>query len=323
MKRRTFIENSSKAAAGLSVLGLASCSGSSSSKKEEQTKIIEAAAPAALFFDISLAQWCFNKAIFSGEMDHLDFAVRAKKEFDISAVEYVNQFFPDKATDKAYLNEMKLRADDNGVTSVLIMVDNEGDLAYTDKAKLDESIEKHYKWVEAAQHLGCHAIRVNSRGDGSFDDAKAAAVDGLGRLTTFAKDYGISVIVEPHGNFSSHGGWLADVMKQVNMPGCGTLPDFGNFCYERNENRECTGQYDIYQATEELMPYAKGVSAKTFVFDENGNEANYDYVKLMTIIKDSGFKGYIGVEYEGHDISPEEGVTLTRDLIKRVGAQIS
>lgn len=269
-------------------------------------------------FEISLAQWCFNKALFSGEMMHLDFAKRAKEEFDISAIEYVNQFFPDRAHDKAYLDEMKLRADDLGVTSVLIMVDNEGDLAYTDKQKLNSSIEKHYKWVDAAKHLGCHAIRVNAKGDGTFEDAKAAAIDGLSRLTEFASKSEISVIVEPHGNYSSHGAWLADVMRQVNMPGCGTLPDFGNFCPKRDENYQCVEQYDVYKATEELMPYAKGVSAKTFDFDHEGNEVNYDYTRLFTIIKESGFSGYVGVEYEGDGLSPEEGIRKTKALLERM-----
>lgn len=308
--RRDFIKHAGLAAGGFALGGstFASC-------------IFEA--PKNSFeFDISLAQWCFNKAIFAGEMSHLDFAKRAKEEFGITAIEYVNQFFPNRANDKAYINEMKMRADDLGVSSVLIMVDNEGDLAYTDKVKLDESIEKHYKWIEAAQQLGCHAIRVNARGDGEFEDAKAAAVDGLGRLTTFAKDFGISVLVEPHGNYSSHGGWLADVMKQVNMAGCGTLPDFGNFCTKKDKERNCLEQYDTYKATAELMPYAKGVSAKTFVFDEHGNEANYDYNRLFTIIKESGFKGYVGVEYEGDGLSPAEGVRLTKALLEKMKKEV-
>ncbi len=273
-------------------------------------------------FDISLAQWCFNKAIFSGAMDHLDFARRAKEEFDISAVEYVNQFFPDKAKDKAYLDEMKKRADDLGVTSVLIMVDNEGDLAATDPERLTESVEKHYKWVEAAKHLGCHSIRVNARGDGSFEESKAAAVDGLGRLSSFAKDFDINVIVEPHGNFSSRGDWLAEVIKQVDLPNCGTLPDFGNFCPKRDENYECLERYDLYKGTAELMPYAKGVSAKTFEFDNNGSEINFDYKKLFTIIKDSGFRGYVGIEYEGKKHSPEEGIRLTKALLEKTKKEL-
>ena len=310
--RREFIKQSGLAAGSLAIGGsLLEACGSATTNT-----------PVGFDFDISLAQWCFNKAIFGGQMSHLDFAKRAKEEFDISAIEYVNQFFPNRAQDKSYLDEMKMRADDLGVASVLIMVDHEGDLAYTDADMLTESIEKHYKWVEAAKHLGCHAIRVNAKGDGSFEEAKAAAVDGLGRLTTFAKDFGISVIVEPHGNYSSHGAWLADVMKQVNMDGCGTLPDFGNHCYEKAEDGSCINQYDVYRATQELMPYAKGVSAKTFDFDENGNEINYDYKKLFTIIKDSGFKGYVGVEYEGDSIPPEEGIRLTKALLERTKKEV-
>ncbi|MFY0625601.1 MAG: TIM barrel protein [Reichenbachiella sp.] len=315
--RRTFIKKTSTAASGLLLGGsmLSACTSSSNSKANKVMPDFD--------FDISLAQWCFNKALFSGEMDHLDFAKRAKNEFDISGIEYVTHFFLDKAQNLDYLKEMKMRADDFGVTSVLIMVDREGDLASTSKVKLDDSIERHYKWVEAAKFLGCHSIRVNAQGDGTFEDSKLAAIDGLSRLTEFANDFEVGVIVEPHGGFSGHGGWLSDVMKQVNMPGCGTLPDFGNFCLKRDEAYNCLEPYNVYQGTKELMPYAKGVSAKTFDFDENGNEVNYDYRKLFSIIKESGFNGYVGVEYEGKNISPEEGIRLTKSLLERTKKEIN
>jgi hypothetical protein len=274
-------------------------------------------------FKISLAEWVHNLEIFSGEMDHLDFPIVAKQNYGLEAVEYVNQFFPDKAEDMTYLSELKKRADDHGVRSVLIMVDNEGEVSSTDDATHTQAVENHYKWVEAARFLGCHSIRINLFGAQDANDWIAASVDGLGRLAEFGSQHEIAVIVENHGSHSSHGGRLAEVLRQVNSEWAGTLPDFGNFCVAREGGvmwgAPCVEQYDIYKGTEELMPFAKGVSAKTFRFDENGNEPDIDFMRLFTIIKNSGWNnGYVGIEYEGHDIPPAEGIMKTKALLERV-----
>ncbi len=286
-----------------------------------------------LFFKISLAEWSFHNALFSGKMTHLDFPVRAKQEFGIAGVEYVNQFFKDKAKDKAYLTELRKRADDNGVRSVLIMCDGEGELGNLDEKLRKQAVENHYKWVEAAQFLGCHSIRVNAAGTGKAEDVAKSAVDGLGRLTDFAKDFNIGVIVENHGSYSSNGIWLSDVMKHINRPSCGTLPDFGNFCINRskpeNDTPEawakttCLEEYDRYKGVQELMPFAKGVSAKTHDFDDQGNCIETDYRKMMQIVKAAGYKGYVGIEYEGMKVSEEEGVRKTLALLKKIGAELS
>lgn len=280
-----------------------------------------------LFFNISLAQWSLHKALFGGELTHLEFPAMAKNEFGINAVEYVNQFFADKAKDTSYLDEMNSRCDDLGVDQVLIMVDGEGGLAVMDEAKRTEAIENHYKWVEAAQHLGCHSIRVNAFGQGSREETKQAAVDGLGRLSEFAKDYGVNVIVENHGGYSSDGQWLAGVMKQVGMDNCGTLPDFGNFCVKREGGSpwegECVEEYNMYKGVRELMPFAKGVSAKSYDFDKEGYETTIDFSRMLNIIKDAGFTGYIGIEYEGNELSEREGIAKTKDLLVRVGKELT
>ncbi len=265
-----------------------------------------------LFFSISLAQWSLHKTIFGGKLDNLDFPETARKTFGIDAVEYVNQFFKDKATDKSYLGNLLQRANDNGVKNILIMIDGEGDLGATsDKARL-KAVENHYKWVEAAKFLGCHAIRVNAAGKGTPEAVKTAAIDGLGRLSEFAAQHSINVIVENHGGISSHGDWLSAVLQGVGKANCGSLPDFGNF-YE----------YDRYQGVKDLMPFAKGVSAKANVFDENGDEADIDYVRMLQIVKDAGYNGYIGIEYEGDELSEEEGIKATKRLLERVGAALS
>ena len=273
---------------------------------------------AAPFFKISLAQWSLHKTLFNKKLDNLDFAMKTKNDFGISAVEYVNQFFKDKAKDKTYLGEMKKRASDHGVTSLLIMIDGEGYLGSTDENKRKEAVEKHYKWVEAANFLGCHSIRVNAAGKGSAKDVASAAVDGLGSLSEFAKDFNINVIVENHGGYSSDGTWLAKVISKVGMPTCGTLPDFGNFCIKR-KGGQCEEEYDRYKGTEELMPFAKGVSAKSHEFDENGNEVHTDFMKMMKIVKNAGYTGYVGIEYEGRKMSEVDGIMATKKLLEQVG----
>lgn len=301
--RREFLKTSAALAAGVSA-GL-------------WTSACGASGGADPLYRISLAQWSLHRTIFNGDLDHLEFAQTAREEFDIDAVEYVNQFFMDKAEDQDYLREMKQRADDAGVRSVLIMCDREGALGDPDEDARIEAVENHYKWVEAAEFLGCHSIRVNAQSEGSFDEQMELAADGLRRLTEFADDYDINVIVENHGGLSSNGEWLAGVIEQVDHPRCGTLPDFGNFMIDEDET------YDRYQGVEELMPYAKGVSAKSHDFDENGEETNTDYTRMMTIVLEAGYRGYVGVEYEGDDLSEYEGIRATKQLLERVREELS
>lgn len=271
------------------------------------------------FFEISLAQWSLHKALFAKQLDNLDFPEKAKNDFGISVVEYVNVFFKDKAKDTSYLNELLKRCRDNDVKNHLIMCDGEGNLGAAKDADRLKAVENHYKWVDAAKYLGCATIRVNATGAGSRSAVAKAAVDGLGRLSEYAEKVGINVIVENHGSYSSDGGWLAGVMKQVNKKNVGTLPDFGNFCIKRDASNwmTCLESYDRYVGTKELMPFAKGVSAKTYDFDEQGNCIETDYNKIMKIVKDSGFKGYIGIEYEGDKLSEEEGIRKTKALLGR------
>ncbi len=278
------------------------------------------------FFEISLAQWSLHKALFAKEMDNLDFASRAKNEFGIHNIEYVNQFFKDKAKDRVYLEEMNKRANDLGVKQLLIMVDGEGGLADLDDQNRKTAVENHYKWVEAAQYFGCHSIRVNAFGVGSAVDVQQAAVNGLGSLASYAKDYKINILVENHGGYSSDGKWLSGVMRQVNMSNCGTLPDFGNFCIKRDSGQawggNCIEEYDRYQGVSELMPYAKAVSAKTNDFNAEGNEVHTDYMKMMKIVKDAGYRGYVGIEYEGSVLSEAEGIIASKRLLEKIATLI-
>ncbi|WP_031527047.1 sugar phosphate isomerase/epimerase family protein [Dyadobacter crusticola] len=274
-----------------------------------------------LWFDISLAEWSLHKALFAKKLTNLEFPELAKKEFGISIVEYVNQFFKDKAEDKTYLNDLIKRQKDNGVKAHLIMIDGEGGLGELDAAVRNKAVENHYKWVEAAKYLGCKTIRVNAFGKGSDEEIAKAAIEGLGKLGEFAAKTGINVIVENHGGSSSNGQWLSGVMKQVNLKNVGTLPDFGNFCIKRKADG-CEESYDRYQGTKELMPFAKGVSAKTYDFDEKGNCIETDYTKILKIVKDAGFKGIAGIEYEGSKLSEYDGIKATKALLERVGPMV-
>lgn len=263
-------------------------------------------------FRISLAQWSLHKAIFGGKLDNLDFAKTAKEEFKINAVEYVNQFFKDKAEDEKYLAEMKKRHDDLGVKCLLIMIDGEGALGDADEAKRKQAVENHHKWVAAAKFLGCHSIRVNAKSTNNWEESQKLAADGLRQLSGFAKDHKINVIVENHGGLSSNGKWLSETIAMVGMKNCGTLPDFGNFRVSNDEN------YDRYKGVEELMPQAKAVSAKSHDFDDKGNEIHTDYRKMMKIVMDAGYKGFVGIEYEGRKLDEYAGIKATKKLLMKV-----
>ncbi|MFY8037210.1 MAG: sugar phosphate isomerase/epimerase family protein [Cyclobacteriaceae bacterium] len=297
---------------------IAACTSKSTSESTGDSTSVAASATKDLFFKISLAEWSLHRTLQEKKMDNLDFPVRAKNDFGISAVEYVNQFFKDKAKDTAYLAELKKRCDDNGVTSVLIMCDGEGAMADLDSKKRKEAVENHYKWVEAAKFLGCHSIRVNCYGEGSAEDVAKAGMDGLHSLSEFAAQSNINVIVENHGGFSSNGEWLSKVIAGVQLPNCGTLPDFGNFCLKR-EKEVCIENYDRYKGVTEMMPFAKGVSAKSYDFDEQGNCIETDYTKMLPIVQAAGYTGYIGIEYEGGKLSEDEGIRATKNLLERLG----
>jgi len=281
--------------------------------------------PQPLFFDISLAQWSFHKALFSNQMQCLDFPVKTREWFGISRVEYVNQFFKDKAKDTTFLKALMARCNDNGVTNHLIMIDGEGALGDADAAKRTQAIENHYKWVEAAKFLGCSSIRVNAFGEGEAAELSKRCADGLSKLCAFAATMQMNVIVENHGGLSSNGKWLAGLMRQINLPNCGTLPDFGNFCLEWEPGKAyqvCKEAYDPYLGVAEMMPFAKGVSAKAFDFDANGNETTLDYDRLLRVVKAANFTGTVGIEFEGKTLGEEQGVRQTLALLKKVGAQL-
>jgi L-ribulose-5-phosphate 3-epimerase len=277
------------------------------------------------FFEISLAQWSLHRQFFGQagvtKLDPLDFAVIAKKEFGIEAVEYVNQFYKDSVRKPDYLADLKKRADGEGVKGLLIMCDGEGNLGDSDTKRRLTAVRNHIKWLEWAKELGCHSIRVNAASDDKlkFAEQQKLAADGLLRLSELGDTYDLNVIVENHGGLSSHGAWLRGVMELVNHPRVGTLPDFGNF---RIKGGNDSLEYDRYLGTYELMPFAKGVSAKSHDFDADGNEVHTNYKRMLKIVKDSGFKGFIGIEYEGAKDS-FEGIKLTKALLEKLRSELA
>lgn len=304
----------------------------------------DTSASQSLFFDVSLAQWSLHKGFFGKLMElewdmmmesiqnnpdaladglnPMDFASIARNEFGIDAVEYVTIFYPNTTgADDAHIKELNQRSKDEGVRNVLLMVDLEGALGDPDDMARTQAVENHYKWVDVASLMGCHSIRVNAESSGSWDEQKELAMDGLGRLSEYAAKQGINVIVENHGGLSSNGEWLSSVIAGVGLDNCGTLPDFGNFRISPDEAEEEV-LYDPYKGIEELMPYAKGVSAKSYDFDDQGNETTLDFERILTIVEEAGYTGYIGIEYEGSRLNEAEGIRATHDLLRRIGQSL-
>ncbi len=263
-------------------------------------------------FEISLAEWSLHRALRAGRMTNMDFPSVAKLDYGISGIEYVNQFFKDKAQDRAYLDELKTRCEDQEVVSLLIMCDGEGRLGASDAAERAQAVDNHKKWVVAAWHLGCHSIRVNGHGDGNREQQSDQLAEGLRQLAEYAAPYELNVLVENHGGLSSDGAWLAGVMAKADHDGVGTLPDFGNF--NLGEGR----QYDRYQGVTELMPYAKAVSAKSSAFDMMGNETNTDYGRMLRIVFGAGYHGWVGIEFSGGGHTEPEGIVKTKALLERI-----
>ncbi len=319
MKRRKAIKNTVKLSVGLVGASLMTTGCSTEKKTEESTSDesnddkMEAA---SALFSISLAQWSLHRSL-DGDMKNIDFPTIAKNTYEIDALEYVNRFFFDKAKDLEYLSELKNRCNAEGVQSVLIMCDDLGDLGNPDEAERSRVVENHYPWVEAAKYLGCHSIRVNARSTGEFEEQQKLAANGLRKLCEFSNDLEINILVENHGGLSSNGQWLVGVMELVDHPMAGTLPDFGNFRLDGDE------WYDRYQGVKELMPYAKSVSAKSHDFDEDGNETNTDYLKMINIVMEAGYHGYIGIEYEGNNLSEHDGIIATKALLENVRSALA
>ncbi len=334
MKRRNFIYRSTQAGMAISFLGLAACKQATKKEAAEEGSATDTQEPADPFFKISLAQWSLHRMIREGEMDPYEFAAKAKG-WGFGGLEYVSGLYYPELEAASFSQEAMQKFVDRsneeaaryGMENLLIMVDGQGNLATSEEEDRIAAVENHHKWVDAAAAMGCHSIRVNLSGSSDPDQWISNSVDGLRRLATYGKEKGINILVENHGGLSSNASMLAKVMQEVGMDNCGTLPDFGNFCIRRNDPNDwgsgCAEEYDRYQGVRELMPFAKAVSAKSHDFDAGGNETHTDYVKMLQIVKDAGYTGYIGVEYEGGELDEVAGIKATRDLMLKAAKQMS
>ncbi|MGA0420191.1 MAG: sugar phosphate isomerase/epimerase family protein [Phycisphaerales bacterium] len=266
-------------------------------------------------YPISLAQWSLHRAIRGGTLDPLDFPKVTRETYGLAGCEYVNSFYKAKLHDGAYFKELAKRASDVGVESLLIMIDGEGALGAPDAVERQMTVARHMLWAIRAKALGCHSIRVNAQSSGPRDEQARLAADGLRTLAERCSPLGLNVIVENHGGYSSDGDWLAGVIASVDLPNCGTLPDFGNFRLQGDE------WFDRYRGVELLMPFAKAVSAKSHAFDAAGDETGTDYGRMMKIVRASGYRGWVGIEYEGGGLSENEGILATRRLLERNGCR--
>ncbi len=270
---------------------------------------------------ISLAQWSlhrtFEKRVFKAE----DFAKIAKDTYGIAAVEYVSSLYGGFGKDEVFWNRMKGKADDVAVLNLLIMVDNEGNLGDPSEEKRNQAVENHIKWLNAARILDCHSIRVNAFGSGDRDSLRSQLVDGLGKLAEYGAEIGINILVENHGLHTSDGAFIGEIIGEVGNNFLGSLPDFGNWClnakWGSTQGGKCSEVYDPYNGVEQLLPFAKGVSAKSYDFDADGKETTIDYHKMLELVKSSGFDGYIGIEYEGSRLSEDLGIKATKSLIEK------
>ncbi|MCK0155726.1 sugar phosphate isomerase/epimerase [Cellulophaga sp. F20128] len=327
MKVKNLLSQSIKCVLIVLVLSLASCKDAAKKTEEVKEEIAATTVDQKPFFKLSLAQWSLHRAVRNDGADPYQFAAKAK-ELGFSGLEYVSGLYGDLSkadySDEAMANfvaKSNEEAKKHGMTNVLIMIDGQGNLATANDEERKKAVENHYKWVKAAAAMGCHAIRVNLSGAQEEKAWISSSVDGLTQLGTYAKEHNIKVTVENHGGLSSNGALLAEVMRQVNMENVGTLPDFGNFCIKRSKDG-CAEMYDIYKGVTELMPYAKAVSAKSHAFDADGNEKNIDYVRILQIVKDAGYTGFIGVEYEGSQVGEIEGIIATRDLLVKASKNL-
>lgn len=317
ISRRIFLKNAAWCTAALSTASLAAC-------KTQLNTTTNTTMPS---LKISLAQWSLHRAIEQGKEDPNNFAATAINEYGINAVEYVNQFYVAEGNNEKFWIGRKKYADDLGVKSLLIMVDDEGDLGNPNDLARNTAVENHYKWVDAAKLLGCHSIRVNAFGDGTKERVRAALIDGMGRLSDYAIKENINVLIENHGLYSSDAKFITSIIKEANRPNFGTLPDFGNWClnakWGSTQNNRCTDFLDHYTGVSEFLPYAKGLSAKSYNFNAKGEETLIDYHKMLGLAKKAGYDGYIGIEYEGEKLSEPEGIRATKALLEKAWAGLS
>jgi len=289
------------------------------SAKEANTTIEEESN--SPFFKLSLAQWSLHRTFNDKGVSPFKFA-SISQEMGFEGLEYVNHLYKkqiDNLGFDAVIDSLLALSIEHEMENILIMVDGEGDLASPDEAERNQAVVNHKKWVDAAKKLGCHSIRVNTFGTNDPKEWLPSVVDGLKKLSTYAARQNINILCENHGWLSSDAFMLMEAIGMVGMENCGTLPDFGNWCVKRKAGEkwgECVEEFeDKYKGIELMLKEAEAVSAKSYNFDQKGNEKTLDYPRIMQLVKDSGYKGFVGVEYEGKEIPEKDGILATKKLL--------
>jgi hydroxypyruvate isomerase len=234
--------------------------------------------------DISLAQWALVDEVRAGKWKTTEFAKIAREDFGLNGIEYVNTLFEVPTED--YLKTLKKNAEDHNVTSVLIMVDSEGDGCMPTAEGRRQFEINHRKWIDAARYLGCSAIRTNCRGPEGVDKNEALkwAVESYNMLLEYAASAQINVVIENHGGVSNDADFMVALMKQVDSPYFGTYPDW----------REPSKEFDNYTYLEKTLPYAGGMSYRNQPTEELT-------AKMIRLTKSSGYRGWYGIESSGRD----------------------
>ena len=314
MKRIHFLQNISLALFGVSTVGFAN--------KIMKSKHLLSKQKNKNTIQLSLAQWSLNKSIHAGALDPYDFA-KVASGLGFSGIEYVTQLYADiynaKHKGKAiqnFVDKSLTESHKYGLENVLIMIDEEGHLSDENETERQLAIDNHKLWIDAAAKLGCKAVRVNLYGSSNPQRWKEVSVNSLMSLSTYASKSNINILVENHGGLSSNAGLLMEVIHEVNLNNCGTLPDFGNFCIAKQADT-CVETYDKYKGVYEMMSKALAVSAKSYDFDRDGKETKIDYERMLRIVTEAGYAGYIGIEYEGDRMAAEDGILHTKRLIEK------
>ncbi len=247
--------------------------------------------------DISLAQWALVDEVKSGKWKTLDFAKIARNDFGLNGIEFVNTLF--EVTTEGYLKKLRKNADDNGVTMVLIMVDDEGDGCGATKEERNQFAINHRKWIDAAAYLGCKSIRTNCRGPENADKAEALkwAAESYNMLLEYAVPAKISVLIENHGGVSNDADWMVSLMKEVDNLYFGTYPDW----------RRPADNFDNVDYLKKMLPFAGGMSYRNQPTEELT-------AKMIKLAKDSGYRGWYGIESSGRE-EIKKGIELLKKYL--------
>ncbi|MDP9380017.1 MAG: sugar phosphate isomerase/epimerase [Chloroflexota bacterium] len=226
-----------------------------------------------------------------------EFPRYVKETFGVDAVEVCEIHIP--RPDAARLDQLKESLQSSDVRVVNVPIDV-GDISQPDATKREHDLKLIEFWLDVAAYLGSPAARVNS-GSGNLE----SAIESYQRLARYGEQVGVRLVLENHGGLSADLGNIQRMLESV-PSNFGTSPDFGNFPEEKR-----------YDGLALMVPRAAVVHAKTYDFNAAGEFHNFDFARCLSIVRDSGFDGYLSVEFEGKGDQPQ-GVRQTIDLIRRL-----